>query len=175
VTNIKEKFDLNIGSIAAAAELGIANVSYKITGIGIGFSGFLTVLGGIDPFGMLTLDAATKMSRTIFNKDNFAAKLNAANKASGGTVMSSVPLEVLLRRSFGNAGESIPQSVVFGIRSIRNGLKLDRALEDGAASGFDQRSIQKAYSLIFQSSDPTLPPNNSQARDAQKWLDLQMV
>jgi hypothetical protein len=131
VSNIKEKFELSIPAVAAAAEVGIANVSYKITGIGIGFEGFLTVLGSINPFGIMTIDVAAKISKTILDASQFSKTIKETQnrKERRTEFLKSLPLEVLLKDEVGVSKFSVPQSFVFGLRCIYQKIPLRDGLE----------------------------------------------
>ncbi len=184
VTKMKRGFGLDgeledLAAVAAAADLGLAAASYRITGIGLALEGFLAALGGIDSFGMLTGDLAVRMGKTILDKNNLYRLIAdlRGQTAGGKPVLRSLPLEVQLRRDGDDARRLVPQSVAFGLRCLSDGLDVRSALYQGTIAGYDGRSIRRAYAMICSPEErpELLPPTATEMTIAQQWLDLKMV
>ncbi len=166
VWDIKSGFDLNTSSIGLAVEAGMARSEFQAVGIGLGINTFVSNLGALKPFKVLNRDDMVKLQNEIFvNQKDTIKKF-------------SVPLAVTLRNNIANSSKSVPQSIIFAMRNIKNKNSLAIAMNKAAEKGYDAIWVSKTYERIVSdlktSQEPLkVIPKTEDILKANQWLSLE--
>lgn len=154
LTDIQGGVDINLGTAAAATEIGFAKASFEVIGFGISDPAILANLplpGRFDREAMAQIQVAETDIRTYMqeNRDH----------------LDPVPLQVYLEEgTFGAEAEA--QAVLFATRQIAAGAALGAALDEAGGLGLSRDVVRLAYTYFSRkANDPA-----TVRRLAKQWL-----
>jgi hypothetical protein len=154
LSDIKGGVDINLGTAAAAAEIGLAKASFEVTGFGISDPAILANLplpGRFDREAMAQIQVAETDIRTYMQEHR--------------DQLDPVPLQVYLEEgTFGAEAEAL--AVLFATRQLAAGTSLSEALDEGGQLGMSRDVIRLAYTYFSKkTNDPA-----AVKRLAKQWL-----
>lgn len=162
VSEIKAGLTLNFGMVGAAVQLGLAKALYEIDGMGIK-DGLSVVLGELHGFGDFTAETFFRINDSVIPKLADYMK-NSASK------LTPVPYQVQLIQPVEIDPVLSAQSIIFGMRRLREGCSLDEALVK-AAGKHDQNEIRAVYGKMAPGLPADQRPQASIRSAAYEWLD----
>ena len=159
VSQTQANAKLSFGAIAASSELGIVNVEYEISGIGITDQQVLSYLPGPGNF----------------NYDTYLKILKAADKVKSflgneNTDLIARPFQLLMQQPKLTDPISQSRSVLFAVNRIIDRNSLETALEC-AANMFDADIIQYVYQQ-FGIIRNDINPSRDERNEARDWLRM---
>lgn len=159
VSDIETKSSFKFGSVAAAAQLGLAKVEYEITGIGISDPAILKVLPGPGEFNFEN-----------YNKIIAAADSVKQYMADNPTKLNPEPFQVFMSDDINKDVFKDSQSVLFAARNVMSRNTLAEALAN-AKNTFNAEIITGFYGKmgIF---DSETKPTRDDKQEAQSFLDV---
>jgi hypothetical protein len=162
VSEIKSGLTLNFGLVGAAVQLGFAKALYEIDGMGIK-DGLSVVLGELHGFGDFTAETFYRINDSVIPKLADYMKNNASK-------LTPVPYQVQLIQPVEIDPILSAQSIIFGMRRLREGCSLNDALVK-AAGKHDQNEIRATYEKMAPGLASDLRPPQSIRDAANEWLD----
>lgn len=162
VFNIKTDFELNLATISAAVEAGVARARYEITGPGLGIDGFNIVLKSIPQVSDFNYETYTKLRTTVVKN---VAKYIEKNK----NTLTPVPLAVAINRPIEYDLVSKAQSVAFAVKQILDSNSLDKAIKN-SSTNFAHDVVEEVYLKIVGSTPSSDKPSNSARKRAETWM-----
>lgn len=148
-------FDLSLPAIAAAVELGYANVSYEITGFGIGSKAILAKLP----------------SPTRFDNDAYeeiVTATDAIRNLSTSERGEPVPFAVILAVDAAGAPLDIARSVHYAAEAIYRKKSLADA-RAGRPGWVDLPTLERTYAALLGDNHTRVPTTDDYHR-ARAWL-----
>jgi len=159
VTDIKSKFDLNFGAIAASSELGLSRVEYEIHGIGIRNPEILSVLPGPSEFNFSTYKKIIDAVDTV--------KGYMAQQAKD---LTPQPFQVFLREDVNQDVFTETRAILFAAKQITQRKSLAEALET-ADAGYNRNTIRAVYAR-FNIFEDSLVPTREQKKQAEEFVKI---
>ena len=159
---IDPSLNLSFGVLGAAADLGLANVSYEVQTIGLGPSALAAVLDGVSQFGALNSDTLRSLTTTVIEN----VKEIIANPSAP---LTPRPIAVQLNIPVGLDPVLKARSEVFAMRRLRDGMSLTNALTR-AGDDHDASAIRGLYQVIDPGIADNDPPTAEAQKFAKQWL-----
>jgi hypothetical protein len=159
---LNASFNLNFALLGAAADLGLATVSYEIQTIGLGASALGAVLGGISQFGALNGETLHQLNTTVIQN---VKKVIAAPP----TALTPRPISVQLNIPVESDPIKKARSEVFAMRRIRDGMSSNGAVMR-AGGKYDVNAVQAVYQQVAPGIGPNDSPDEQAQRFAKDWM-----
>jgi hypothetical protein len=154
--------NLDFSLLGAAADLGIASVSYEVQAIGLGPSALGAILGGVSQFGVLNSDTLHSLNTTVVQN---LAKIIANPPAP----LTPRPISVQLNIPVGLDPVVKAHSEVFAMRRLRDGMSLTSALAR-AAGNYDAAAIRGVYGGVEPGIGDDDTPSATAQQFAKQWM-----
>ncbi|WP_306349831.1 hypothetical protein [Flavobacterium sp. '19STA2R22 D10 B1'] len=159
ISDVQANASFNFGMIAAASELGLANVEYEINGIGINNPAILEVLPGPGQF----------------NFDNYTKILNAADEirkymAKNPGQLRAEPFQVFISDELESDVLKDSQAVIFAANQLRDRKTIGEAIIE--AKGRYDIDIIKMFYAKMGILDQNLKPTREHKNQAESYLNV---
>jgi len=162
-TGFEANTSLNLGTVAAAVEVGGATASFEISGMGLVEPSLLAVL---PKPGKFDLDANEKLN--LANTE--LSKWVASNAQQA--VKNAVPFQVRMRKPpFLTPGDDY-RTILFGAMQVKKKNRIKRARQRARNRGLDASIINRTYEYFCEEQlEPNDRPNSEAANRARDWLN----
>ena len=154
--------NLDFSLLGAAADLGIASVSYEVQAIGLGPSALGAILGGVSQFGALNSDTLHSLQTTVVEN---LAKIISNPPAP----LTARPIAVQLNIPVGLDPVVKAHSEVFAMRRLRDGMSLTSALARAGAN-YDAGAIRGVYVGVQPGIGDNDTPSATAKQFAKQWM-----
>jgi hypothetical protein len=159
ITELKSNLNFNFGSIAASSELGLANVEFQITGIGINSPQILAELPGPGDFKFATYNQILSSVEKIKN-------YMAENTSS----LQARPFQVFISDDKMTDVFIDSRAILFATRQIASRNSLNSAITN-AKNKYNIATIKATYAK-FSILDDRIEPTREQKRAAEEFLSV---
>lgn len=160
---------VGFNGLAAAAELGLAEVTINIAGLGLGAEAARAVPESLIGF--------KKFGFEEYKQLETARKTMADHAVANIAKLRPVPIRAVLDRRLGDIQLRDAAAVCFAMWRIKKGASLAEALSDGAKLTLPPIPIREAYAHICQTEEMAHSPTHdsktitsTQRRAADRWL-----
>jgi hypothetical protein len=162
VMNFDAKVQMTLGTIAAAASIGLVDASFSVEGLGMADVSMFSMLPDPGKFDQNSLKLILRAMVEI-EKSVLIPKKN----------LVAVPFMILVS----NAGQSFADPIgrahaqLFAIRRIRDGIAQDVAIANAVAANLDPATVELVYTKWANTSPGTPVPSPTAVQNAKAWLD----
>lgn len=159
VFNFDVKSDFKLGTIAAAASLGLCEASFHVEGMGISSPEILSYLPGP---GRFDEHSHSEIMKAI---DKVRKEVLAPKKG-----LTAVPLMILVPSAAFVSNPIVrAQSFLYGVRGVAYGKSLNFSLEEAGVS-YDPIAIRTVYARYCPKAGDDETPGKDSSDQAKDWL-----
>lgn len=162
ITNIEFGVDVNFANIAAVSELGLADVEYEITGIGINNSKLFEFLPEPQDININTFHKITNSMTNILGE---IEKEEVEN-------YNMQPFMVLVKDAKKIDPLATHQHYIYCYSQVAERVRLKDAVSKSLVNGMDKKLIEDIYFEEFGIKSENEKPSYEDKRKAKRWLDI---